>query len=124
MTQTLIEKLEALPRWWVRIFGESKLVMDAYQVDAIIEQAKAEQSEPVAYVKQSSADFFGKLNGFSRFCYVSHGEYKYPLYTAPQPTPQDVIDAERWRYFVEYGLPHMEIGQTPEEAIDQAMKGE
>ena len=41
------------------------------------------------------------------------------LYTSPQPTPQDVIDAERWRWFIEnWGEPHVE------QAIDQAMKNE
>lgn len=46
MTQTLIEKLEALPRWWALVDGKSKLVLDAYAVGEIIEQAKAEKQEP------------------------------------------------------------------------------
>lgn len=50
MTQTLIEKLEALPRWWGLTDGKSKLVLDAYAVVTIIEQEKAEKQEPVAEI--------------------------------------------------------------------------
>lgn len=30
-------------------------------------------------------------------------------------------DAERWQYFVDYGLPYMNVGQTPKEVIDEAI---
>jgi hypothetical protein len=85
MTQTLIEKLEALPRWWALVDGKSKLVLDAYAVGEIIEQAKAEKQEPIARVLTLSN------LGFSTRGSIEWIGNKYSLrpndllYTAPQP---------------------------------------
>jgi hypothetical protein len=88
MTQTLIEKLEALPLWWALVDGKSKLVLDAYAVGKIIEQAKAEKQEPVALVEHVSERY--------AFCKVAKGKalQSGQMLYANLPTPQPDIVAE------------------------------
>ena len=116
MTQTLIEKLEALPNWYD---NGGNLVVDANELLKIIEQAKAEQAEPFGYFK---AEPFGWTD-----C-SEHDEGAIALYEKPQPTPQDEKDKQIERLKAAFHLnmvkaypekSHAEITA----AIEQAMKG-
>ena len=79
MTQTLIEKLEALPRWWALVDGKSKLVLDAYAVGEIIKQAKAEKQEPVGAICDVTK------SGLSYAAFTKTLPIGTMLYTTPQP---------------------------------------
>ena len=131
MTQTktetvtgFIEKLEALPRFTEPVTG-AHCVFYA-DINAIIEQEKSKISEGLknSQAEQKPLPICNLWVNPENFNYeVDHCTHPLdeliPVYTSPQPTPQDVIDAERWRWFIEnWGEPHVE------QAIDQAMKGE
>ena len=103
----IIEKLEALHSNLIELVGE---IDEVKNLRTIIEQEKSKiseglknsqaEAEPVATVYEckecgewyrdnpvSQCDCFPKNNEFNVF----------DVFTAPQPTPQDVIDAKKWR---------------------------
>ena len=130
MTQTktetvtgFIEKLEALQVCFLELSANKTEKFVLYDdLRAIIEQAKAEQSEPVAW------RYYDSKWGEYSFSEVRFPERKSePLYTAPQPTPQNVIDAElgklvRQKMQSGNDIPVSRCVVTREE-YDQAMKG-
>ena len=133
-----IEKLEALRVCFLELSANKTEKFVLYDdLRAIIEQEKskisevlknfqAEQekdklstSEPVGVVDY---DYYpdgcpkGQWGNLTQSFMIAEGT---ALYTSPQPTPQDAIDADRWRWFIEnWGEPHVE------QVIDQAMKNE
>lgn len=144
-----IEKLEALPEYWSSDIGDAIVKVD--DLRAIIEQEKskisevlknsqAEQekdklstSEPVGVVEYDYyPDGFpkGQWGKLTQSFMIAEGT---PLYTSPQPTPQDAIDAERYRWLREgcnekytkaSFIASQKYGFEWDKAIDQAMKNE
>lgn len=94
MTNTMIEKLEALRASMHDDNYESFLgkERECELIDEIIKQAKAEQAEPVAWLKEWQYDMQDmKRIDFHETCeaWLNALNVKVtPLYTAPQPTPQ------------------------------------
>ena len=117
-----IEKLEALRVCFLELSAnktEKFVLYDDLRATIEQEKSKISTSEPVGVVE---CDYYpdgfpkGQWGNLTQSFMIAEGTL---LYTSPQPTPLNVIDAERWRWFIEnWGEPHVE------QAIDQAMKSE
>lgn len=137
-----IEKLEALPNWYD---NGGNLVVDANELLKIIEQAKEEQAETVAFAAYDLDDASNKCAFLADDPDLELAKTKFntkivPLYTASHPTPQDVIDAEKYRwlkslicngmsgiavtYFAGTDFHTVQDAEMLDSVIDQAMKGE
>ena len=104
----------------------------------LIEQHKSEAVEPVAYTDSDNNYLEWTIEALCEKAVCSKND-AIPLYAAPQPTPQDGIDAERWwklrslicngmsgvavTYFAGTDFHTVQDAEMLDSVIDQAMKG-